>query len=266
MNRIHEANREFWNKERAKKTQQQSDEAGIWKRCLQDPNLAFDCEILDVIQESVDDLTGKDICLVGSGDNHAAFALAGLGAKVTSVDQSEKQLEVASRRATELGLSITFVQSDATGMGCLGSSAFDLVCSTNGFLGWISDLDSLFSEIQRILKNRGFYIFYDIHPFQRPWKGDTLEMEKPYFETGPFHESKDGPYFFHWTMGDLVNSLANVGFTLRRMRESPARDSSMWETGNPYLPGRQPNLLDWRVNPITGLPVWLIVAAQNTLT
>ena len=136
MNRIHEANRQYWNSTRASKTERQTENAGLWQLCCKEPNLAFDCEALEIIHEFVADLDGKDVCIIGSGDNHAAFALAGLGAKVTSIDQSEKQLEVASRRASELDLSITFIQADATDLDCLGSSGFDLVCSTNGFFIW----------------------------------------------------------------------------------------------------------------------------------
>jgi ubiquinone/menaquinone biosynthesis C-methylase UbiE len=61
-------------------------------------------------------------------------------------------------------------------------SQFDLVCSTNGFLVWIADIDGLFREAHRILKPGGHYVFYDIHPFQRPWEEslDSIEMKKPY--------------------------------------------------------------------------------------
>ena len=264
MNRMHEANRQYWNSTRASKTERQSEEAGLWRFCTREPDLAFDCEILEIIQEFLEDLAEKDVCIIGSGDNHSAFALAGLGAKVTSIDQSEKQLEVASRRASELGLPITFIQADATNLQSLGDSGFDLVCSTNGFFIWIADLGSLFNEVHRILRPQGFYVFYDIHPFQRPWKDElsVIEMQKPYFRTGPFSKSEEGPYTFHWTMGDLLNPLAEAGFTLRRMCESAAENSRFWE-GTGYLPGSQPSLLDWKINPLAGIPVWLTVAAQK---
>jgi len=92
-------------------------------------------------------------------------------------------------------------------------------------------------------------------------------MEKPYFDTGPFHESEDGPFTFHWTMGDVLNAIADAGFTRRRLREHVAQDSGFWE-GQPkwYLPGSKPDLLDWKVNPRAGLPVWLLVAAQKQAT
>jgi ubiquinone/menaquinone biosynthesis C-methylase UbiE len=120
----------------------------------------------------------------GSGDNMAGFALAGLGAQVTSTDISEEQLATASRRAESLGLSISFVRLDSAGMESLPDSSFDLVCSTNGFFVWIADLEAVFCEVARILKPRGCYVFFDVHPFQRPWKeqGIPVEMESP---TGP---------------------------------------------------------------------------------
>jgi SAM-dependent methyltransferase len=265
MNRMHEANRRLWDETLAGEFQQQSEETGVWRRCVDDPDLAFDCEALSLIEEFVRDLSGKDVCVVGSGDNLASFALAGQGADVKSVDQSQRQLDVASKRARDLGLSITFVRSDATDLSCLEPSQFDLVCSTNGFFVWISDLNGLFAEIQRILKPGGFYVFYDTHPFQRPWRDvqNAAEMEKTYFDTGPFRDSEDGPCKFHWTMGDVLNSLADAGLSVRRLRESLARDSSYWEAGKWYVPGSQPSLLDWKVNPRAGLPSWLLVAAQK---
>ena len=264
MNRMHEVNRKHWNEQFAQEFQAQDNETGLWRRCPEEPDLAFDCAVLDLIQGFVEDLSGKDVCVVGSGDNHAAFALAGLGAKVTSVDLSSAQLDVAAARSEELGLSIAFLESDATDLACLEGNTFDLVCSSNGFFIWISSLDSLFSELHRILRANGFYVFYDIHPFLRPWEDDLeIRMKKPYFDLGPSRDSEDDPYFFFWTMADLMNTLADTGFFIRKVVESPAKDSSFWEGEKWYLPGNQPHLLNWRVNPRAGLPVWLMVAAQK---
>ena len=58
-------------------------------------------------------LEGKEICVPSSGDNHAAFAFALMGAHVTSCDISEKQLENARKAAETLGFhSIEFVRAD----------------------------------------------------------------------------------------------------------------------------------------------------------
>ncbi len=65
--------------------------------------------------------------------NYAAFALAGCGARVTSVDISQRQLDVAADRARRLGLHIAFVRADAARLVELAAGTFDIVTSTNGF-------------------------------------------------------------------------------------------------------------------------------------
>ena len=137
-----------------------------------------------------------------------------------------------------------------TDLADIPSAEFDLVCSTNGFFVWIADLAALFGEVQRILKPGGFYVFYDIHPFQRPWgdmEGEPT-VDKAYGDTGPFSDSEDGPFNFHWTMGDLLNALADAGLSLSRLRECPPKEGSSWD-GTWYFQA--------------GLPVWLIGAAQK---
>ena len=59
-------------------------------------------------------MTGKDVCVVGSGKQSRRLRLLPEWAQnVTSVDISERRLKVASKRARHLGLPIAFVQADA---------------------------------------------------------------------------------------------------------------------------------------------------------
>ena len=265
MNEMHEANRRHWNAA-APGWRQLRDSDQLWRQSLAQPALAFQGRMLDAIHEFIGELAGKRVCVIGSGDNYAAFALAGMGAAVTSTDISEQQLRVAAERAEVLGLDMRFVRADASDLAALGEGGYDLVCSTNGFFVWIADLRQVFSAVHAILKPGGYYIFYDIHPFLRPWKDQVapIEMEKPYFETGPFRS--DGPagptYEFNWTLGDLINPLLDAGLVLRRIVETPARDSRFWQDYS-YRPGTDESLLDWRSNPRAGLPVWLTLAAQK---
>jgi SAM-dependent methyltransferase len=262
---IHEANRHYWNG-LAQDWQDLRDRDRLWRRCPGEPDLAFDGAALEMIREFAGDLRGKRACVIGSGDNYAAFALAGMGAAVTSTDISEEQLAVAAQRARELGLEIEFVRCDAADLGPLPGASLDLVCSTNGLFVWIAQPERLFAAVHRVLKEGGHYVFYDVHPFLRPWKDQRapIEMEKPHFETGPFaSDEATGPvYEFHWRLGDLLNALLRSGLALRKLVESPARDSRFWQD-HAYLPGSDASLLDWRSNPRAGLPVWLTVAAQK---
>ena len=63
-------------------------------------------------------------------------------------------------------------------------------------------------------------------------------------------------------LGDLLNPLATSGLMLKQMAEDPAMDSRFWQD-HAYLSGTEPDLLDWRLNPRAGLPVWLTDAAQK---
>ncbi len=262
MNAMHEINRRYWN-EVAEWWERLEEEGDVWGRCPSEPELAFAGRALGLVREVCGALSGKDVCVVGSGDNLAAFAFSGMGANVTSVDISERRLAVASERARFLGLPITFVQADAADLSAIGDAEFDLVFSSNGFFVWISDLQAVFSEIYRILRPGGHYAFYDIHPFLRPWIDQTvpIEVAKPYWETGPVEHEGD-TFEFHWTLADILNPLSATGFILRRMLESPADDSRFWQDYS-YLPGTDDSLLDWNENPRAALPVWLTLAVQK---
>ena len=262
MNKIHEANRRCWNNE-AVIWEERLNREDRWHRCHKEPELAFEGEALETIREMVGNLRNKQACVIGSGDNVASYALAGLGMEVTSTDISEERLKLAADRAEALGVSIDFVRADAASLGFAANATFDLVCSTNGFFVWIADLSAVFREVSRILKPSGTYVFYDIHPFLRPWKNQAMpiEMEKPYWETGPFRGSVDESYEFNWTLADLLNPLAQSGLIFKKVIESPAQNSEFWQESNDTS-GTDESLLDWKLNPRAGLPVWLTVAAS----
>ena len=52
-----------------------SDDGVLWERCAEEPDRFFAGDALHLILEFVGDLHGKDTCVIGSGDNYAAFAL-----------------------------------------------------------------------------------------------------------------------------------------------------------------------------------------------
>jgi SAM-dependent methyltransferase len=261
----HEANRRYWDAT-ASAWRDLRDGDQSWRRCVVEPALAFDGGTWELVQDFIGDVRGKAVCVLGCGDGLAALALAALGAVVTATDISERQLEVAADRASDLRLTISFERIDAVELANLGEAQFDLACSSNGFFVWISHPPQMFSAVHAILKPGGCYIGYDVHPFQRPWKDKAapLEMVKPYFDTGPYQiaEATGATYRFHWTVSDLVNALAASGLVLQRILETPARNDCFWR-GPSYLPGNDAMLSDWHTNPRTGLPVWLALAGTK---
>src|SRR2546428_10962572 len=121
-NPFHSANKDRW-EAASGHWSRAADRRGQWRRCATEPQLVLS----DMELHYLAGIAGKRVCVLGSGDNQVVFALAGLGAFVTSVDISQNQLQVAQQRSRELGLSIEFVQADVTDLSALTSGSFDVV-------------------------------------------------------------------------------------------------------------------------------------------
>ena len=126
---MHEVNRKGWDVI-SPYWQAKVDATEDWRRYHIDPTLALNQQELKYLGN----ISGKDACVLGSGNNLVAFTLAGLGAKVTSVDISEIQLSIAADRAKELRLDINFIQADVTDLSLISDETFD-VAYTGGTCG-----------------------------------------------------------------------------------------------------------------------------------
>ena len=110
----HEANQAFWDASTSW-WKEREDQRGRWMKAHKDPMLVLSPAEMAFLK----DVDGKDVCVLGSGDNEVAFALTGLGGHVTSVDISERRLAVAAERARTLGLQLKFLQADVTDLSPL---------------------------------------------------------------------------------------------------------------------------------------------------
>lgn len=124
------------------------------RRICREPQSTFAPETWKLISQAFPTLEGIRICVPSSGNNHAVLAFAAMGAKVTSCDISQKQLDNAAKAAGELGLSIDFVQADTMKLAGLPTEGFDFVYTSNGVHVWIDDLPSMYRSIARILPPR----------------------------------------------------------------------------------------------------------------
>ncbi|HIU43588.1 MAG TPA: class I SAM-dependent methyltransferase, partial [Candidatus Ventrousia excrementavium] len=92
---------------------------------VREPTSAFHPAVYHLIKKYIPVLHGKEILLPSSGDNHAAFAFALMGAQVTSSDISEKQLEHAQEIADKLNLNIRFICDDTMRLFNIEDNRFD---------------------------------------------------------------------------------------------------------------------------------------------
>ena len=246
MNEMHEANRAGWNAA-AESWKEQEDKRGLWMRCHRDPTLVLSALEMPFVK----DIAGKDVCVLGSGDNEVAFALAGSGGKVTSVDISERRLEIAEERARTLGLSVSFIRADVTDLSSIEDGRFDLVYTGGHMSVWVSDVRKYYAEAVRILRGAGLLIINEYHPIRRMW----LDTDAPtpgfrYFNRGPYeYRSGEGlPQFeFHWTVSDHIQAVLDAGCSLVKVDEHGERAENE----------------EWAKAKLDRLPTYLLIVGQK---
>jgi SAM-dependent methyltransferase len=224
---FHEANRRRWEAGSASWAHR-ADTRGIWRRCHSNPSLTLHSAELEWLRN----IAGKSVAVLGSGDNQVVFALSGMGAKVTSVDISGQQLDVARSRAAALGLRVNFVRADVVDLSSLGDATYDFVYTGGHVAVWVSDLHRYYREAARVLKPDGLLIVSEYHPFRRVWKRSEsrLELRFNYFDREP-RRSDVAPdvlypapgqleqFEFHWTVADYISAILSSGCQLIHAEE-----------------------------------------------
>ena len=175
-----------------------------------------------------------------------AIPLALLGADVTIFDISEDNKKYAMEVAEEANVSITYEVGDVLEIDLKKyGEQFDVVFMEGGILHYFHDIDEFMSIMNKLLKANGKIICSDFHPFTKI--SDTLNLQQPtmsYFSKDVFEGEMAHARFYDdeirtkipkcsyrkYTISEIINSLINAGFILKKFDEHPA-----WE--NEMLPG-----------------------------
>jgi SAM-dependent methyltransferase len=228
------------------------------------PERAFPREIYALIKNNFPNLKGKRVCVPSSGDNTAVFGFHLLGAKVTSLDISERQLYNAKKIADKKGWDIEYICEDSMNFSKVKSDEFDLVYTSNGVHVWISDLVQMYRNFYRVLHTKGKYIMFELHPINRPLDDSDWQIKavKPYEEVGPFREATN----YHWRTQDIVNNIINAGFNLTNMEEFHSRIGDLdacWYRNLNEAEADNNIKFDWKQNPFAVLPQWLGLCGEK---
>ena len=207
----------------------------------------------------LDDVNGKDVLVLagGGGQQSAAFAL--LGARVTVVDLSQKQLERDREAAQHYAVELRTLQVDMRDLSALAENGFDLVYHPYS-LNFVPDAREVFAQVARVLRPGGMYYFMAANPFasgltERSWNGEGYVIRQPYqqgqqviYEDSSWVYDREsatqiqGPQEFRQTLSTLINGLLEQRFALLHMKEIMAESVSeeaepgSWDHFTAFMP------------------------------
>ncbi len=106
---------------------------------------------------------GMCVLDLACGEGSNTRILAKKGAKAVGVDFSEKMIELARQKEAEEKQGITYLVLDAADLRGLADNQFDVVTCFMGMMD-IEHYREAVSEVGRVLKDRGRFIFSITHP------------------------------------------------------------------------------------------------------
>ena len=165
--------------------------------------------------------------------------MAVLGAEVTIFDISEDNKRYALETAKAAKVDLNFEVCDILEIDIKKyGNYFDVVFMEGGVLHYFHDIDEFMHIMYSLLRDGGKMICSDFHPFKKI-SADMSYFSAEVFEDemahAPFYEEsirKQMPKcrYRKYTISEIINSVINSGFTLKRFDEHPA-----WKNEN--VPG-----------------------------
>ena len=172
-------------------------------------------------------LEGIDLlCLAGGGGQQAPI-LAAAGAKVTSFDNSARQLERDQQVAQREGLTLRTVEGDMRDLSVFADGSFDLIvhpCSNM----FVPEVQPVWQECQRVLRLGGRLMAGFCNPIRYLFDFDLLEQDKfevkyslPYSDLTHLSEAErqrlvddKQPLEFGHTLDSLIGGQLAAGFVI----------------------------------------------------
>ena len=180
------------------------------------------------------DVTGRRVLEVGAGAGQCSRWLRSHGADPVALDISHAMLTRGRALGAEAGLPVPMVQADAARLP-FADQSFDVACSAYGGVPFVADSAGVMTEVARVLRPGGRWVFSVSHPVRWCFPDDPgargLVADHSYFDRTPYVEQgPDGQATYvehHRTLGDRVRELTAAGFSLVDLVEPEWPDSTM---------------------------------------
>ena len=176
-------------------------------------------------------LQGKSILHLQCHFGQDSISLSRLGAEVTGVDLSDKAIVSANQIAKDTNSNAHFICCDIYDLPNHLDKQFDIVFTSYGTIGWLSDLDKWAKIVARFLKPSGQFIFVEFHPVVWMFDNNFERIEYNYFNSGAIVETENGTYadktaditqsYVMWNHGisEVINSLIMNGLEINSLDE-----------------------------------------------
>ena len=190
------------------------------------------------------ELKGAKVLALACGGGQQAPIFKALGADVTVLDNSEKQLLQERRVAEREGYAIELVQGDMADLSRFSHGTFDLVYNPVSTC-YVRDVIPVWNEVYRVLEPGGIFLTGFANPvafiFSEPngARGLTVRSKLPFDPVADLAEAelqdlvgKGGPLFFSHTLESLLGGQMRAGFRLLDLYE----DNDPWDEIARYTP------------------------------
>lgn len=194
--------------------------------------------INDLIVSEVGDVRGKSLIhlLCHIGTDTLSWAL--LGSKVTGIDISSESLKYARVLADRMQIDARFIEADIMEAKDKVNEQYEIVFASTGVLCWLPDIQRFAQTVRHLLRDDGFFYIFDGHPFRSVLLDEMGEpggntIQGDYFRKEVFKYDRMGDYTdpelvvpgksyeWHWTMGDIITAICDVGLKIEFLHEFP---------------------------------------------
>ncbi|MDP8936867.1 MAG: methyltransferase domain-containing protein [Actinomycetota bacterium] len=171
--------------------------------------------------------TGKRVLEIGCGGGQNLVAMAKQGAHAIGLDFAPPQLTAVKRLAESEGVRVELHQGPLSELPFLRADSVDIAFSAYA-LGFVEDLNRVFRQVHRVLKEGAPFAFSMPHPTYDLIDDDAEEpllIRRSYFDPTPVEYSWDGQRLadHHRTFAEVFAGMCRAKFRVDTILEPEPR-------------------------------------------
>ena len=212
----------------------------VFARCATDAECQKPLATLDSRGWLPASVQGWKVLCLAAGGGWQSILYASAGAHVTVLDLSPEMLALDHREAERRGLQVQILEGSMDDLSSLADASFDLVHHPVSTC-YIPEVQPVFREVARVLKDGGLYISQHKSPTSLQVTSRTPRNEYViginYYHTGPLPACEDQSYretgaveYLHrWEQ--LVGGMCQAGLVIEALSE-PRRGNPQAQPGD----------------------------------